>query len=188
MKYQANPVIVNAFKIEAIDQPNSNGSRLIRHEEGQMFAHGEMFARINPVIGDYLVVQEDGYVYLNPKAVFERKYSPEVTDKGKISDGYHTFDELYDHRIALWIALCKQLTPGYQEHQSWRTQLHSDGTRFEGWFVLGLKYAAGEQMTYHLPMSRWDECAFARTLERAPEFDGHTSADVLKRIAAIDKD
>ena len=24
------------------------------------------------------------------------------------SDGYHTFEELYDHRITLFIALCKQ--------------------------------------------------------------------------------
>jgi hypothetical protein len=76
MKYQANPVIVDAFRIEAIDAPSSNGSRLIRHEEGQVLAHGEMFARIEPVIGDYLVVQGDGYTYLNPKEVFERKYSP----------------------------------------------------------------------------------------------------------------
>lgn len=29
----------------------------------------------------------------------------EVT--GKTSDGYHTFDELYEHRITLWIALCR---------------------------------------------------------------------------------
>ncbi len=24
-------------------------------------------------------------------------------------DGYHTFDELYDHRITLYISLCKQI-------------------------------------------------------------------------------
>ncbi|WP_430230520.1 hypothetical protein [Paraburkholderia tropica] len=33
-----------------------------------------MIARYEPVSGDYLVTQEDGYQYINPKAVFERKY------------------------------------------------------------------------------------------------------------------
>jgi hypothetical protein len=30
---------------------------------------------MQPKSGDYLVRQEDGYEYLNPKEVFERKYS-----------------------------------------------------------------------------------------------------------------
>ncbi len=34
-----------------------------------------MIARMTPQVGDYLVIQEDGYEYLNPKEVFERKYS-----------------------------------------------------------------------------------------------------------------
>lgn len=28
-------------------------------------------------------------------------------DEMEVSDGYHTFDELYDHRITLYIALCR---------------------------------------------------------------------------------
>jgi hypothetical protein len=34
-----------------------------------------MLARFVPVAGDYWVIQSDGYIYLNPAAVFERKYS-----------------------------------------------------------------------------------------------------------------
>jgi hypothetical protein len=30
-------------------------------------------------------------------------------DTNRISDGYHTFGELYDHRIQLFIALCKMM-------------------------------------------------------------------------------
>jgi hypothetical protein len=33
-----------------------------------------MLARYVPEVGDYLVTQEDGYEYFNPKDVFERKY------------------------------------------------------------------------------------------------------------------
>ena len=35
-----------------------------------------MCARMIPQVGDYWVIQSDGYVYLNPKDVFERKYRP----------------------------------------------------------------------------------------------------------------
>jgi hypothetical protein len=103
---------------------------------------------------------------------------------GLISDGYHTFDELYSHRVQLFIALCKHLDYSGREWP-WRSKLHSDGSSFEGWFVLGLYKKPGEQITYHLPMSKWDECRFAETLERAPEWDGHTSADVLERLKTL---
>lgn len=103
---------------------------------------------------------------------------------GKISDGYHTFDELYDHRITLWIALCRLL-----EHENinatWRAIVHSDGSSFDGWFILGTRKNAGEQITYHLPLSRWEETEFAQTLDTAPKFDGHTSQDVLERIKKL---
>lgn len=36
----------------------------------------EMCSRMLPKEGDYIVTQSDGYVYLNPKEVFERKYRP----------------------------------------------------------------------------------------------------------------
>ena len=76
MKYIANPVIVDAFKIvrfgiEILDQ----GIVLHLDNGGEVIATKEMLARISPQINDYWVKQEDGYVYLNPKEVFERKYS-----------------------------------------------------------------------------------------------------------------
>lgn len=107
-----------------------------------------------------------------------------MNETGKISDGYHTFDELYDHRITLWIALCRILEK-YGPLRAWRSKLHSDGTGFPSWFVLGLGYQKGEQMTYHLPLYLWDDCSFAVTLAQAPEFDGHSSADVLERIKKL---
>ncbi len=113
------------------------------------------------------------------------------TDIGSISDGYHTFDELYDHRITLFIALCRIVQSWEIEHSwpdcppVWRSRLHSDGSSFEGWFVLGLGEAPGKQITYHLPESRWEETGFADELSKSPEFDGHTSADVLERLKRL---
>lgn len=125
--------------------------------------------------------------------IFERKVRKAFAKfrvTGKTSDGYHTFDELYDHRVTLWIALCKismmvETDDGESHDHVWRSKLHSDGTSFDGWFLLGFNKKPGEQMTYHLPMSRWSDTDFAETLARAPEFDGHTSADVLERLKEI---
>lgn len=100
---------------------------------------------------------------------------------GSFSDGYHTVDELYDHRVMLWITLCRVIGQGL----AWRSRLHSDGTGFDGFFVLGLGKQQGTQMTYHLPDRYWEQAEFAETLERAPVFDGHTSADVLRRLDLI---
>ena len=104
-----------------------------------------------------------------------------IENEVSISDGYHTFDELYDHRITLYIALCKSLKNG----NVWRSQIHSDGSNYEGWFLLGVFFQKGMQITYHIPNERWIETEFADTLKIAPEFDGHTSMDVLERIKRL---
>lgn len=110
-------------------------------------------------------------------------------DNFTVSDGYHTMDELYEHRIALWINLCytyfclgKVAGKKAKTMKVWRSQTHSDGTSILEYFVLGIGTEKGEQITYHLSMDYWNECDFAETLEKAPEFDGHTSKDVIERL------
>lgn len=103
----------------------------------------------------------------------------------EVSDGYHTFDELYEHRIALWVALCKVVGATHWQNSIWRSKLHSDGSSFEGWFILGQTMPTGEQLSYHLPMSKWEDTNFALTIDKAPEWDGHTSQDVLERLKQL---
>lgn len=77
MKYIANPVEVEAFKIALVRPDNLTGSIALRLEDGLWVnATKEMVSRMTPAVGDYWVKQSDGYVYLNPKEVFERKYRP----------------------------------------------------------------------------------------------------------------
>lgn len=76
MKYQGNPVIVEAHVITSISSHDELELTLSLDNGEQVIATQEMIARMTPVIGDYWVVQSDGYTYLNPKLVFERKYSP----------------------------------------------------------------------------------------------------------------
>lgn len=102
---------------------------------------------------------------------------PSIT--GDTSDGYHTFNELYAHRHALFIALMK-----CHKDKSWRSLLHSDGTMFAGWFIAGINTPDG-QATYHMPMSVWETTEGIETLRTAPEWDGHMPADVITRIGHL---
>lgn len=97
---------------------------------------------------------------------------------GNTSDGYHTFNELYEHRHALFLALmlCNHL-------RAWRSYLHHDGTSFDGYFIAGMDLISG-QVSYHIPLRLWDKLNDSNiaTLTFAPEWDGHTSDDVIDRI------
>jgi hypothetical protein len=102
----------------------------------------------------------------------------------EVSDGYHTFDELYEHRVNLYIALCSHIVER-GVLKVWRSKLHSDGSSFNGWFILGINKEKGKQITYHLPIDKWEETNFVEELPKAPKYDGHTSNDILKRIKTL---
>ncbi len=116
-------------------------------------------------------------------------------DDMQVSDGYHTMDELYDHRTCLWITLCRLWENSYGQAQwkesegrkffTWRSKFHADGSSYDGWFILGILTKDGLQLSYHLPNSKWEETAFAETLDKAPEWDGHTPQDVLERLKKL---
>lgn len=104
-------------------------------------------------------------------------------DEGiEVSDGFHTMDELYEHRIVLYIKLAKAMC---SKHIVWRSKMHSDGSSYDGWFILGINQDKGNQITYHLPDEFWEETTFALTEPFAPEFDGHTAGDVLERLKEL---
>ena len=75
-RYVANPVLVDALVIQAVSHADpDDGTRLLKLSDGSDFiADAGMLARMVPGPGDYVVTQADGYVYLNPGDVFERKY------------------------------------------------------------------------------------------------------------------
>ena len=100
-------------------------------------------------------------------------------DRSKLSDGYHTFEELYQHRHALFLNLLRLNTA-----RSWASKIHHDGTSFEGWFVAGMDIPGG-QISYHLPNDLWslmEDMGIAK--DRAPEWDGHTAKETCFRLTA----
>lgn len=75
MKYTANPVEVEAHIIIGAGKVSSDGSMHLALQNGEnVTATKEMISRYIPQEGDYWVIQSDGYIYVNPKEVFERKY------------------------------------------------------------------------------------------------------------------
>lgn len=102
----------------------------------------------------------------------------EEVDTNLISDGFHTFSDLYSHRIELFIALARWVN-NHSLIPVWR---YKDDDK---WFLLGIETEKGKQITYHLPMSQWADTEFAYTRSIKPEWDGHTSNDVLERLKQL---
>jgi hypothetical protein len=120
---------------------------------------------------------EPGVWYWERREIVRLQMLEVTRNSGEVSDGYHTFNELYEHRHALFIALCRKL-PTWTV---WRSQRHADGTMFDGWFIMGAHHG-GLQISYHLPIRLWHQTDFAIDLVCAPEWDGHTSSDVIETL------
>lgn len=102
-------------------------------------------------------------------------------ETGNVSDGYHSFDELYDHRCLLFLAFQALSHRNRGAHSTaWKSRKHHDGSAFDGWFIAGMELANG-QVSYHIPEKYWDLC-HGWELETAPKWDGHTSQDVVERL------
>ena len=99
-----------------------------------------------------------------------------------ISDGYHTFKELYDYRMlynALWVNSLHEagLSEKYRLHKSMK---HHDGELcFDGgWFIVSLVLPTG-QVSNHYEMEYWDLFMIPEFEKSINEYDGH-SPEVAK--------
>lgn len=118
------------------------------------------------------------------------------SDKSKLSDGYHTFEELYEFRKAYSVAFFNQCgsigelfyndkdeaTPRYRYdvHKSWR---HHDGELCfgGGWFIVVAMLPDG-QISNHYEAKDWDLFRIPEVERAKYEFDGHTGKDVIERL------
>jgi len=104
------------------------------------------------------------------------------SETDQISDGYHTFGELYDHRRALTAVLAvmraNQVAGG-----AWRSKAHhpDDDPMFDGYFIVGIQLPTGT-ITYHYKLSHWDDFALVPELKHGHRWDGHTPADTVTRL------
>lgn len=99
-----------------------------------------------------------------------------IKSKGKVSDGYHTFDELYHHRAVLFAMICNN-----NLDRAWKSKLHNTGDMYDGMFIVGIDSPYG-QITYHYDIDPYWEMFKVKELERAPEWDGSTAEDCINRM------
>jgi hypothetical protein len=101
---------------------------------------------------------------------------------GNTSDGYHTFNELYDFRKAYNAALFNEWAAGGKcsVHKSWR---HHDGELCfgGGWFIVVAVLPAG-QISNHYEAKDWNLFSVPETERALFEFDGHSGSDVVARL------
>lgn len=101
---------------------------------------------------------------------------------GQISDGHHTFDELYRYRLLYNAALFNEWAKVglYDVHKSWR---HSDGELCfskNNYFIVVAELPTG-QISNHYKGKNW---SLFNVPEKylSNEYDGHNPADVAIRL------
>ena len=101
----------------------------------------------------------------------------QTADVEKMSDGYHTFADLYEQRLILSAALAKN------NPHAWKSKRHEDGSVpfGGGWFIMGFDTDEG-CYTYHYELKDWDlfQC---EELDKGKPWDGHTSKDVRRLLS-----
>ena len=102
----------------------------------------------------------------------------EQTDMGEVSDGYHTFNELYYYRM-LYNAAFFNLLPKEWVHKSKR---HHTGEECfgGGWFIVMANLPTG-QISNHYELKDWDLFQVPEK-EFADEWDGHTPQEAAERL------
>lgn len=122
----------------------------------------------------------------------EEEYFLNVTiksykDKGlvrtkNISDGYHTFGQLYHDRAVLFAVICNT----YKD-KAWKSKKHHDGTMFgadDEMFIVGVETPQG-QYTYHYNLEPYWDMYDVMEIEHAPKWDGHTHEDINRLFGLL---
>ena len=100
----------------------------------------------------------------------------------QVSDGYHTFEELYEYR-KLYNAVLFNEWWRQGKYEVHKAKKHFDGEECfgGGWFIVVAILPDG-QISNHYELKDWDLFQCEETEKAKYEFDGHTPQDVLERL------
>lgn len=98
---------------------------------------------------------------------------------GEVSDGYHTFNELYHHRAILFSVICNS-----RPDIAWKSKKHHDGSMYDNMFIVGINTPEG-QATYHYDVNPYWDIFNVKEVPFAPMWDGHTPEDAIRRIELL---
>ncbi len=101
-------------------------------------------------------------------------------DTGEVSDGYHTFDQLYEFRLLYNAAFFNYLP--HEEFRVHKSKRHNDGKECfgGGWFIVMAQLPTG-QVSNHYELDDWDLFDIPEQ-QTADKWDGHTAEDAAKRL------
>lgn len=103
-----------------------------------------------------------------------------INDIGDLSDGYHTFNELYYQRCVLFATIVNM-----NKNKAWKTRFHEDGEPCfgGGWFLVTIETPEGAY-GYHYENKYWNlfDC---KELKKAKHWDGYTDKDVGRLLSLI---
>jgi len=118
--------------------------------------------------------------YDKARAWLEKQVNPEdnTVDVGEISDGYHTFNELYYYRMLYNAAFFNTLP----RNMVYKSKRHHDGEECfgGGWFVVVANLPTS-QISNHYELKDWDLFHIPEK-EVADEWDGHTPQQAAERL------
>jgi len=101
-----------------------------------------------------------------------------ISEIDDLSDGFHTFRQLYYQRMILFATIVKQ-----NKDKAWKSLRHEDGELCfgGGWFIVGIDTPEGSY-TYHYEDNYYSlfDC---EELERGKHWDGHTEKDVTRLLS-----
>lgn len=105
---------------------------------------------------------------------------------GSVSDGYHTFQELYRFRKLYNALLFAEWAkdPRYKVHKSWH---HSDGEVPFGnpdYFIVVALTPTG-QISNHYRAEHWEDFKIPETPRALLPYDGHSSSDCADRMQSM---
>jgi hypothetical protein len=128
-----------------------------------------------------------------------------IIKENNISDGYHTFDELYEFRKMYNAVLFNEwgnpnTTVRFLDNKQFDGVGSSTGVRYNvhksirhhdgefcfggGWFIVSAMLPTG-LISNHYKLEDWDLFKVPEVDKALYEFDGHTGNDVLNRLKAL---
>lgn len=162
--------------IEQICKGMENSPELIKHKANWLYILQRLsFWKDMPVLLELIKYEQSLAVSQNR--------DEEIT--GETSDGYHTFNELYEFRKVYNAALFNEwaMSGKYNVHKSYK---HQTGELCfgGGWFIVVAILPSG-QITNHYKNEDWDLFDIPVTDTALFEYDGHSGSDTIDRIKSF---
>lgn len=155
--------------VKGIAFPSTIKNSVITDDSGREY-------RFSGISGYAVIYDNDAREFISEDS-FNKSFSEDI---GEISDGYHTFNELYKFRMLYNAAFLNLFVR--QGGIAYKSRKHNGGEEIFGgkYFIVVANLPSG-QISNHYENGYWDLFDVPE-LPEAEKFDGHTPNDVIDRL------